>query len=113
MDRLFHVNWGGVYPAPAPSVLYDLDINNDGVNDLRIATGTNGSAYFSQIMGLGNARVNSNNVVNIPVIDCTNDTLNIMSSWTSSAKYFYYQSTWPVVPYATGPSSISIGPGGH
>ena len=80
--QIIHVNWGGAYPAPAPGVLYDLDINNDGTNDLRITTGLSGSAYFSSLWGLGNARVNSNNLTNIPVTDCTNDTLNIMSSWT-------------------------------
>jgi len=111
--QIVHVNWGGAYPAPAPGVLYDLDINNDGTNDLRITTGLSGSAYFSSLWGLGNARVNSNNLTNIPVTDCTNDTLNIMSSWTGSAKYFYYQSGWPVAPYSTGPNTISIGSGGH
>lgn len=111
--QIIHVNWGGVYPAPTPGVNYDIDINNDGVNDLRITTGLSGSAYFSYLLSLGNARVNSNNLSNIPVTDCTNDTLNIMSSWTSSAKYFYFQSSWPVAPYSTGPNTISIGPGGH
>jgi len=111
--QIIHVNWGGAYPAPAPAVIYDLDINNDGSNDLRIATGISGSAYYSSFMGLGNARINSINSTNIPLTDCTNDTLNIMSSWTGSAKYFYYQSSWPVAPYSTGPNTISIGSGGH
>jgi len=111
--QIIHVNWGGAYPASNPQVIYNLDMNNDGTNDLRITTGYGQNNYYSSLVSLGNTRVNSDNLINIPVTDCTNDTLNIMSTWTSSTKYFYFQSGWPVAPYSTGPNIVSIGSGGH
>jgi hypothetical protein len=111
--QIIHVNWGGVYPVSSSTVNYNLDIDNNGTNDLRITTGLSSGNYFSYLMSLNNTTFNSSNLINIPVNDCTNDTLNIMSSWTSSTKYFYFQNGLPIVPYSAVASTISIGPGGH
>jgi hypothetical protein len=118
-------NFDGVYPYPSSSSgNYNLDINNDQQNDIKLnltynpinypdincgsSTGdTYVNAYFNGINNsFGQNKVNGPVATNIVGIDCTGDTLNAFDLWNNNNNLY---KGW----YPTNQLCYNIGIGSH
>lgn len=98
-------NYNGVYPFPTNNQTYNLDINNDGQNDvcLKYYKYTNSSyncnnvtsstSYFAYFEGINNSfgqnKVNTSSNPYVLGIDCTGDTLNYLDPWNNQSLIYY------------------------
>lgn len=93
-------NFDGVYPMSSSST-FNFDINNDGQNDLRLwrysstslinCSGVGSNAKYGTFRGITNTfglnlvNGNGNGIIGV---DCTNDTLNILDTWSEYSELF-------------------------
>ncbi len=94
-------NFDGVYPYPtvaSGSGNYNLDLNNDQLNDIKLSLVINSSTVscgtssgnqyvISSFQGITNSiglnKVNAPSSSTVLGIDCTNDTLNVLDLWNN------------------------------
>jgi hypothetical protein len=93
-------NFDGVYPMSSSST-FNFDLNNDGQNDLRLwryagvnsinCNGVGSSAKWGTFRGIANSfglnLVNGNGNGTLG-IDCANDTLNILDTWSEYSELY-------------------------
>jgi len=118
-------NFDGVYPYPTSSSSnYNLDLNNDQQNDIKLTlnyfptgnpnincgttTGTSYvTAYFTGILNsIGQNKVNGPATTNNVGLDCTGDTLNAFDLWNNQNNLYR---GW----YPTNQLCYNIGMGSH
>jgi hypothetical protein len=108
-------NYNGVYPFPTNNQTYNLDLNNDGQNDVClkyykfIAGGSGGytcgnigdsykyNAKFEGVINsYGQNKVNASANPYVLGIDCSNDTLNYLDQWNNQSM------VWDGISFPTG-----------
>ena len=116
-------NFDGVYPYPSSaSATYNLDLNNDQLNDVKLSMtyygssiitcgSTNGvgavmSIFQGVLNSIGQNKVNGPVATNIVGIDCTGDTLNAFDLWNNNN--YLYRGFYP-----TQQLCYNIGIGSH
>ena len=118
-------NFDGVYPLPIGTMYYDLDLNNDQLNDVRInfnhtATipltcgSTTGTGYITTSFKaltntIGQNKINGPSALNGIGIDCTNDTLNVLDLWNTQSNLFMGWYNTPALCYNLGTGSHKQG----
>jgi hypothetical protein len=119
-------NFDGVYPLPTSgSMFYDLDLNNDQLNDVRIyfnqsatipitcgnTTGTGHyTTYFKALSNtIGQNKINGPSATNVIGIDCTNDTLNVLDLWNIQSNLYLGWYNTPSLCYNLGTGSHKQG----
>jgi hypothetical protein len=121
--QITYVDWfDAVYPLTSGSTTFNLDLNNDSENDIKLYLNHNATSsincgsttgtgwHLTSFIGLTNTfgqnKVNGPSSLTPIGIDCTNDTLNVLDLWNNQSNLY---KGW----YASSNLCFNLGTGSH